>query len=346
MPTVNTNDLRIAMNAALVKMGMVEESASIITDTAIYANLRGIHTHGIGRLPLYAKNIQQHGINCAKPVVVNDDKATALLDAQNGFGQVASYMAMSQCIEKAKEYGVGIVGVRNSNNFGTAAYYGEMATKQGMLAMVMANSSPAMAPTGGKKPVLGTNPLCFAVPGGSNQIPVILDMATTVVARGKIRLAAKQEADIPENWAIDADGHATTNPQQALEGSLLPIGGYKGYGLALFVDIIAGLIMGSAFGGDVKALSKISEESGNGHVFLVVDLKRFLSTEDYLAKMDYLIDMIKASGEVGDVMLPGENWDELAQKNHDSIELPQVQLNEINRILQKYSLSPIDIKEI
>lgn len=345
MAKITIDSVSTLMYQVLVEAGVSCEGARIITDTAIYANKRGIPTHGIGRLPLYIKNLRSDSISKEMPMLVKDELATALYDAQNGFGQVASYVAMTKAIEKAKEYGISIVGVRNSNNFGTAAYYGEMATKEGMFALVMTNSSPAMAPTGGKKAILGTNPICMAVPGGSEGIPVILDMATTVVARGKIRLAAKQGTEIPDDWAIDSEGNATTNPNEALKGTLLPIGSYKGFGLSLFMDIIAGLVMGAAFGGNVKPLSCLEENSSSGHAFIVVDMKKFINENEFTEKMDYLIHELRECGENGAVTFPGERSANRALNIGDDIEVPQIQIDEINRILEEYSISKIELEE-
>ena len=310
-------------------------SLEAVLDTVHYANRCGVPTHGVGRLPLYVKKIQA-GNFCPEDrvEVLSDSGATALLDAHNCFGQIAGKKAMDIAIEKAKEYGIAICGVRNSNNFSAAGYFGYYAAKQGFAAIICANAAPAIAPTGGNKTIFGTNPMCYAFPGTETRNPVILDMATTVAARGKIRLAAKNGEKIPLDWAVDADGHPTDDPNEALKGSLLPIGGYKGYGLSLFIDLFAGLLMGSAFAGGVKPLSKMDEASGNGHMFIVFDVRRFMTAEEHAARLDCFYDAVRACGEKGCVWLPGEKELTRAAVQTDAVEISAKQFEEINAAAQ------------
>lgn len=334
MPNISINCIANVSNKALQKIGVPKTDAEIITESILYANIRGIHTHGIGRLPLYVNKVRLGYMNPDTPLeYIADCCGVALVDAHNGFGQVAAYRAMEMCIKKSSQYGVGVVGVRNSNSFGTAAFFGEMAAKAGMLGIIFANSSPACAPTGGYKPLLGTNPICFAVPGSESNYPVILDMATTVAARGKIRLAAKNNEKIPFGWALDSDGKPTDDPNEALKGTLLPIGDYKGYGISLFVDILAGMITGSLFAGEVKPLSDQSGPSGNGHMFLTVNLACFLSKAEYEDRLNRLVTNIKNCGEPENIYLPGEKSYKAALNNDGWVNLPQVQVNEINKVL-------------
>ena len=188
-----------------------------------------------------------------------------MIDAKNGFGQIATEIGMNECIKMAKLYGLALVTVCNSNNFGVAAYFAELASKQDMIGIVLSNSAPAIAPTGGSKPVFETNPLAISVPYKVSS-PITLDMASSVVSRGKIRLAARNNENIPLNWAIDKDGNPTIDQNEALLGSLLAIGDYKGFGLSMFIDILSGLISGSAFGGNVKPLNTLDDYSKNGHI--------------------------------------------------------------------------------
>ncbi len=206
--------------------GVSEDSISVIMDTMLYADRRGLSSHGLGRLPLYIKKIASGHLNPAEEIeTVMDDGAVLILDANNGFGQVAADRAVRDGITRAKRYGISAVGVRNSNNFGTAGYFGRMAAEQNMAAMVYANAAPAIAPVGGNKALLGTNPICYAFPGGKDGIPIVFDMATSVVARGKIRLAAKNGEKIPMDWAVDRNGKPTDDPEAALDGALQPMGG-------------------------------------------------------------------------------------------------------------------------
>ena len=230
---VKVEDLWSRSVAILCSVGVPEGDAGMVADSIVYAHTRGKHTHGIGRMPIYIRKIREGLLNPLTPMtLVRDNPALAVYDAENGFGQVAALRAMDTAISRAKLYGIGAAGVRNSNNFGTAGFIGEHAAFQGMIGFVIANSGPAIAPTGGRKAVLGTNPICAAFPGNDTIPPVIFDMACSNAARGKIRLAAKNGEKIPFGWAVDENGRETNDPNEALKGTMMPIGGYKGFGLA------------------------------------------------------------------------------------------------------------------
>lgn len=320
----------------LTKVGVSTEDSEIILDTILFANRRGVATHGVGRLPLYVHKIAAGHYNPKNEIeVLVDNAAYALLDAKNGFGQVVAYKATKIAIEKAKKYGIAVVGVRNSNNFGTAGYFGDMAAREGCAAMVYANAAPAIAPTGGNKTIFGTNPLCYAYPGDETHDPILLDMATTIAARGKIRLAAKNGEKIPMDWAIGPDGQPTDDPNVALKGSLLPIGGYKGYGLSMFVDIFAGMLTGSRYAGDVKNLSKMDEDSGNGHLFVVIDLDKFMTAEEKKARIKHFYDSVKACGEEGKIFMPGEIEYIKMKKSVDTIQISSKQFEDVNAVAEE-----------
>ena len=333
---VSIENLSTVVTEVLAKVGVSEDDAKIILDTILFANRRGVATHGVGRLPLYIHKIAAGHYNPNNEVeVLVDNVAYALLDAHNGFGQVAAYKATKMAIQKAKQYGVAAVGVRNSNNFGTAGYYGDMAARGGCAAMVYANAAPAIAPTGGNKTIFGTNPLCFAYPGDERHNPILLDMATTIVARGKIRLAAKNGEKIPLNWAIGPDGQPTDDPNVALKGSLLPIGGYKGYGLSMFVDIFAGMLTGSHYAGGVKNLSKMDEDSGNGHLFIVIDVDKFMTVDEKKARITRLYDAVKSCGEEGKIFMPGEIEYNNLRNSYDTILISPKQFEDVNAVAEE-----------
>lgn len=331
----------------LTKVGVSKEDSDIILDTILFANRRGVATHGVGRLPLYVHKIAAGHYNPQNEIeVLADNAAYALLDAKNGFGQVVAYKATKLAVEKAKQFGIAVVGVRNSNNFGTAGYFGDMAARQGCAAMVYANAAPAIAPTGGNKTIFGTNPLCYAYPGDETHDPILLDMATTIAARGKIRLAAKNGENIPLDWALGPDGQPTDDPNVALKGSLLPIGGYKGYGLSMFVDIFAGMLTGSHYAGDVKNLSKMDEDSGNGHLFIVVDLDKFMTSEEKKARISHFYDSVKACGEEGKIFMPGEIEYNKLRKSVTTIQISNKQFEEVNAVAEEVGISSrLEIEE-
>lgn len=334
--TISIENLQQVVLETLTNVGVSENDAAIILDTILFANRRGVATHGVGRLPLYIHKIAAGHYNPKHDIeVLADNAAYALLDAHNGFGQVVAYKATKMAIKKAKQYGVAVVGVRNSNNFGTAGYFGDMAAREGCVAMVYANAAPAIAPTGGNKTIFGTNPLCYAYPGDEEHDPILLDMATTIAARGKIRLAAKNGERIPLDWAIGPDGQPTDDPNIALKGSLLPIGGYKGYGLSMFVDIFAGMLTGSHFAGEVKNLSKMEEDSGNGHLFVVIDLDKFMTTEEKRERIAHFYQAVKACGEEGNIFMPGEIEYLKMKKAVETVQISSKQFEDVNAVAEE-----------
>lgn len=338
--SISIENLRRVVLETLAKVGVNQDDAEIILDTILFANRRGVATHGVGRLPLYVHKIAAGHYNPKNEIeVLADNAAYALLDAHNGFGQVVAFKATKMAIEKAKKYGVSVVGVRNSNNFGTAGYFGDMAAREGCAAMVYANAAPAIAPTGGNKTIFGTNPLCYAYPGDEEHDPILLDMATTIVARGKIRLAAKNGDKIPLDWAIGPDGQPTDDPNVALKGSLLPIGGYKGYGLSMFVDLFAGMLTGSHYAGEVKNLSKMEEDSGNGHLFVVIDQDKFMSPEEKKERIAHFYKAVKACGDEGKIFMPGE-IEYIKMKNAvETVQISPKQFEEVNAVAEEVGVA-------
>lgn len=336
---VSTESLKSVTRETLGAIGVDAESIEKILDTILFANRRGNATHGIGRLPLYIHKIRSGHLNPKdETTVLTDAGAVALLDAKNGFGQIAAQHAVEIAKKKAREYGVAAVGVRNSNNFGMAGYYGDMAAKDGFAALVFANAAPAIAPTGGTKTIFGTNPLCYAFPGAGEHLPIILDMATTVAARGKIRLAAKNGEKIPLDWAIGPDGKPTDDPNEALKGALLPIGGYKGYGLSMFVDLFAGLTTGSAYAGGVKNLGNMDEDSGNGHLFILIDVKHFMSEDELKERLAFFHRAVKECGAEGAVLMPGERGFASYEEHAESVEISEKQIEEIQAVAEELAV--------
>ncbi len=293
----------------LEAVGVSREDAQVVADTLVFSDLRGVSSHGVARLATYVRRVKLGLINPrALPCVVRKTVSTALVDGGNGFGQVATVKAINLAIEMAGAAGVAVVGVRNSNHFGTAAYYAMVAVKAGMIGMVLSNAAPAMAPWGGTLAMLGTNPLAVGIPA-REEPPILLDMSTSVAARGKIRLAARKGEMIPEGWALDSKGQPTRVPQEALTGTLLPISGPKGYGLALVIDLLAGLLTGSGFGRGVKALDDLSGPVRAGHFVAAVSVDAFADPVGFLADVDSLIREIRQCPRMAGVQriyLPGE----------------------------------------
>jgi len=270
----------------------------------VRTDLRGVDSHGIGMLPRYVEWIQGGFIDpAAEPKTARDDLATALLDGQKGLGYYPSSVAMDLAIAKARTFGVGIVAVRNSNHFGAAANYSMMALAHDMVGLATTNSPyVAMVPTFGRAPMLSTNPISVAAPAGT-QTPFVLDMATTAAAIGKLRIASRWGKPIPEGWAVDAAGRPTTDPKVALAHRLLSplggsraLGGHKGYGLGVMVDILSGVLSGAVYGNLFFRSDMPEQKLHNvGHCFAAIDPARFRPIEEFKADMDEMLRALKES---------------------------------------------------
>jgi LDH2 family malate/lactate/ureidoglycolate dehydrogenase len=298
--------------AVLRAAGLTREHAAIVADGLTQAELRGQGSHGVSRLlDIYVKRLRLGATNARpQPAIVSQRGGTALVDGDNGPGQVAGAYAMALAIDLAREHGVGCVAVRRSNHYGAAAFYLQQALAAGMIGLTTTNAPPNMPPTGGRAPFLGTNPLAVAVPSAT-QGPVLLDMATSVVAKGKIQLMAKEgQQTIPPGWALDADGNPTTDVQAALGGMMLPVGGHKGYGLALIVEILSAVVAGAAFGPHLGTLyADFDRGQDVGHFFAALDPSGFGPLSGFLGRMDALLAEVRAvprQAGVSEILLPGE----------------------------------------
>ncbi|HTX88138.1 MAG TPA: Ldh family oxidoreductase, partial [Bacteroidales bacterium] len=241
----------------MTKLGVPEEDARIVGKVLLCADIRGVESHGMHRLgSYYGSRLQKGYMNPLTPYkIITETPSTALIDGGNGMGQVVSHKAMRMCIEKAKKAGIGAITIRNSNHFGIAGYYSLMALEEGMIGLSMTNSQPLVAPTYGRTAILGTNPIALAAPSGKER-PFLLDMATSAVAYGKIQVYEKKKEHIPIGWGIDEEGQVTNDPSKIRpggHGALLPLGGmeitagYKGYGLAVMVEILCSALSGGNF---------------------------------------------------------------------------------------------------
>ena len=311
----------------LTKLGVPKQDAKIVGKVLISADVRGVESHGLIRLAsYYGSRIQKGYINPLTPFIVqNETPTTALIDGGNGCGQVVSYYAMKKAIDMAKASGIGAATVRNSNHFGIAGYYAMMALRFDMIGLAFTNSQPLVAPTYGKTAVLGTNPIAMAVPA-QKHCPFVLDMATSAVAYGKIQLYEKKKEHIPIGWGIDEDGIATNDPTKIKpggHGALLPLGGmditagYKGYGLALLVEILCGILSGGNFLTQVGSVANPAP-TGVAHFFLAINIEAFRPVIDFKQHMDAMIQLLKSSPlAVGadDIKVAGEKEFEYARFN-------------------------------
>lgn len=289
--------------------GLAADDALLCADTLVQADLWGHGSHGVLRLPWYCARLRTGACNPrAVPQALVDAGALAVLDGQAGMGQVLTAHAMDEAVRRARAHGIGAVGLRNSGHFGTAMYFTRRAAEAGCVAFLSTNASPAMAPWGGREKRVGTNPWSWAAPVG-NAAPMVLDIANTGVARGKIYLAKQKGLPIPEGWALDADGAPTTDPAAAIAGIILPMAGHKGYGIAVMMDVISGVLTGSAFGRGVVGPYEADKPSGAGQMMIALDIAAFMPLAEFHARMADLVAELKATPlaqGAEEIFYPGE----------------------------------------
>ncbi len=309
---VSSEDIKAFIERALCKVGLPQQDAAKVAGLMTEADLTGADAHGIFRLPQYVQRIQTGGIN-AKPAikVERTAPATALIDGDNGMGHLVMSRAAEAAIEIARETGVAWVGAHHSNHAGPAALYATMPVEHGMIGLYSAVASANhMAIWGGVEAMLGTNPLAVGIPAG-DEPPVILDIATTMVSYGTIKNYALQGKSIPEGWMINkADGKPLTDPKRSNEGLLLPIGGYKGSGLALILGLLAGTLNGAAFGRDVVDFNAdATTETNTGHFIVALDVSRFTPLHTFKAEVDRHLRDLRNSHKLpgfDEIRIPGE----------------------------------------
>lgn len=296
--------------AMFLSAGLREADAALVAGDLVKANLRGVDSHGVSRIPMYLERLRRGLVNPRPNVTLTKVAgAVAHVDGDNGMGFIASDAAMNAACDLAADMGIGLAGVHRSTHFGMGACYALRAIERGYISLIFTNSSPAIPMWGGRTTFLGASPIAAGIPGGTHP-PYVMDMAMTVIARGKIRLAAMKGDPIPQGLALDVDGNPTTDAAKAFEGVCLPFGGVKGSVLGTLMDLLAGLFTGANFGGDVKSLYFDHSEPQNvGHLFFAIRPDLFMALTDFQARMDTFYERIKelprAAG-VDEIMLPGE----------------------------------------
>lgn len=288
-------------------LGVPATDARIVAETLLYADLRGIDTHGVERLAMYVDRIQGGGTN---PVTrlekLADHGAVATYSANDGLGQVAAARAMDETIERARENGVSLVAVRDSNHLGALGFYAELAVPHDMIGFALSGVASTLAPVGGRRAVLGSNPCAVAIPAGP-QGPLVVDMAHGATITTRLRQASVDSEEIPRGQAIDEHGHSTTDPDAALRGAILPFGGHKGFALALVLEVLSSVLTGALYSTDLPTYQEgVTQSKKVGHLLMAVQVRRFLDPEDFSARVADLLARVKSAGEEGGVRLPGE----------------------------------------
>ena len=303
------NKIKSIVKEIFIKHKLSSEHAKICADALINAEQVGAYGHGLSRLKMYSDRIKKKVIN-AKPKIKikNISQSISQIDANDSIGFVAADIAIKTAIKNAKKTGIGIVGVKNSGHYGLSGYYAEQATKKNLVTMIFTNAPPAVAPHGALKSLFGTNPICFGTPTGS-KVPFILDTSISMINRGKIRVAARNNQKIPEGVALDNKGRPTTDANKALKGVQLPIAGFRGSGLAWMVDILSGVLTGGNHAGKVKdPFDDFSGPQNIGHLFFT--FKPNLFVNNYSQRIKENIRIIKKLPKikgVKEILYPGQN---------------------------------------
>ena len=314
---MKTSELKKLISSIFKKNGLSQIHSDISASALINAELVGAYGHGLSRLKMYCERITKKVINPKPKIkVIKITQSISHIDANNSIGFVAADIAIKQSIQNAKKTGIGLVAVKNSGHYGLSGYYAEQAVKKKLICMIYTNAPPAISPHGALKSLFGTNPICFGTPTGS-KIPFILDTSMSMINRGKIRFAEKNNKKIPLGVALDKFGKPTTNAKKALQGVQLPIAGYRGSGLAWMVDILSGVFTGSNHGGKVKdPFVDFTGPQNVGHLFIT--FKTNLFVRNYNSRIIDNIKKIKKLPKIRgikEIMYPGQNKYKRLKKN-------------------------------
>src|SRR5579872_6608247 len=292
MPLISHSDLTDFCERILKAAGVPPHKASITAASLVASNLRGVDSHGIQLLPFYLDQLLAGEVDAqADGQVISENGACLLFDAQSALGQWVGEICCSHAIRIARAHGIALVSARNSNHFGAAAWWAQKMRDAGQIGIVMCNASSIVPPWQGKEGRMGTNPICMSVPG-----PWLLDMATTTVAAGRIFKAfINGQPEIPQGWAFDAEGVPTTDTQQAYKGMLMPLGGYKGSGLAMMVEILCSVLGGGAMSTELGGIRDRGRAVRNSQIFLAIDIAHFMPVEEFAGRVERLVAMMKST---------------------------------------------------
>ncbi len=350
-PTANGRDAIVSeaaltrfVAAVLGRLGVPDADAALAASTLVEADLRGVESHGVVRFPIYVERIAAGAVNpCPAVRVLRESATSAVVDGDNGLGHIVGVRAMEIAIDKGAADVCAFVAVRNSNHFGAASHFAEMALAADMIGLSFTiGGINHMVPWGGAEAILGNNPFAVAIPAG-DELPVTLDMACSVAARGKIIVAAKDGTPIPADWAVGPDGQPTTDPVEALKGFVQPVGGPKGYALTLTIGLLSTMLSGAFFGSEVTHLYEDLERPQNvGHLFGVIPVALFEDATRFRARMDQAIREVRSvrrAPGVERIYLPGERERLLmAERRRTGIPLGPAILAELDAVGDRYGV--------
>ena len=321
----------------LEKLGLQSADAQLVAQTLVAANLRGVDSHGVVRLPHYATRLRNGTVKARPDILVHRTGASAaVVEGDAGMGQLVAARAMNEAILLAKASGVGAVVARNSSHCGACAWFVEMAVKEGMIGVALTHTDPIMVPPGMKRIFLGSNPIAFGAPGGDGP-PVIVDLSTTHAAWGKVIVARQEGKAIPPDWAVDAAGRATTDAARAV--GLAPTGAHKGYALAMMVEILCAHLAGVPFGLHVtKMYGELDKPRNLGHFLLALDISKFSEAAVFRAQIDLLLREIHGEN----ALAPGEPERLIAvRRSKEGVPLGEGTLGELNALAGQLGVAPL-----
>ena len=334
-----------------VKVGVSEAYASRVADNLVFAELRGVYSHGLSRIGVYLGNFLQGGFNKTPNFKIRNERLSAFsMDCDGAPGAVAGTYAMKKCIEKAKQTGVCMAAVGNGNHYGMAGYYTVMALEEDMIGISFCNALATVAPFGGRDRVMGTNPLAVAIPA-DKELPLFYDGATSVVAQGKVMVAVKEGRPIPEGWSLDVEGNPTTDANRAFAGTMIPFGGYKGSNISMIIDIMSSLLSGAAISMDIRELNRnFGQSMNNGMFFAAIDISAFTDKEQFKNDMDSYIRRVKGTHTApgfDEILMAGEKeFRKLAEYSVTGFPVGHNVVAELDKLAEEYGVKKMPRESI
>jgi len=338
--TVRAEDLKRYIAELFTAYGVDYDQCQAVASNMVWSELVGRTNFGVIRIPIHIERLENGVLNpLCHPVFETVSTSCARLDADNGFGHFAGEIGMRKAVDLAKKTGIGIVGVKNSNFYGTGAYFVDLAAKTGMISLAMSNSFPKVVAHGGTMAVLGTNPFAFGAPRKSGE-NLMVDFATSSLAGSTVREYMGKGEPLPEGLAILPNGDPLTDPARIGEGSLTPFGGAKGYGISLMVEILAGVLTGSGFSHSVKSTySNFVDSSDSGHCLIAIDVQKWMPMEAFYHRFETLIQLLKASSPEDEVLLPGEvRWRNHRDNLLTGISIPRPMKKTLTELSDRYEI--------
>lgn len=342
---VDADNLLALVTTIFARCGMDQADAALLADSLVYADLGGIHSHGVLRVPEYGQKLTHEGVNPrGRPWVARDSGACLVVDGDNSMGQIGAHFAMERVIERAKTTGIAAAGIRGSNHCGAMAYFAAQALDHDMIGLATTNALPTMAPWGGAERILGINPLAIAIPAGE-EYPILYDAAFSGSSHGKIRVYRQKGLTLPKGWALDRQGQPTSDPTLAIDGLLAPIGGFKGTGLAMIMGILSSILSGASYGTELGNMEDGPKPGQDGHFVAAIRVEAFEEIDRFKARVDKAIRQIhqcRPAAGFDRIYAPGEKeFLNRAAYRRDGIPLNTVTLTDLRKAAHK-----LNIKEV